>query len=221
MRLGVHTRKYRYLDTTHKFIYFPKFFIKEKRAWMTQKNLSGYPGPPYRYSALSRWVGACVSFLLLCLKLSLRCLFSPHYVKVVSRRLPRKSLFTSPTLLKSLSGDAEVAGTVRYCLAMRVKRGNSLPSISHPPPSVKVWQLQEVGNGRLCILANALTPSLSSKEVNEEKRLWEAYVKVKGSQWGSNTLECIVPPRRHVHAKICTQMVHLSNSCCEDILRQY
>jgi hypothetical protein len=32
---------------------------------------------------------------------------------VVSRRLPHKSLFTIPTLLKSLSGDAEVAGTAR------------------------------------------------------------------------------------------------------------
>jgi hypothetical protein len=30
-------------------------------------------------------------------------------IKVLSRSLPRKSLFMSPTLLKSLSGDAEVA----------------------------------------------------------------------------------------------------------------
>jgi len=44
---------------------------------------------------------------------------------VVSRRIPHKSLFTSPALLKSLSGDAEVAGTARYFLAMRTKRGNS------------------------------------------------------------------------------------------------
>jgi hypothetical protein len=35
----------------------------------------------------------------------------------MSRSLTRKSLVTKPTLLKSLSGDAEVAGTARYCLA--------------------------------------------------------------------------------------------------------
>jgi hypothetical protein len=56
----------------------------------------------------------------------LGCLFSPHHVNQGGfQRLPRKSLFTSPTLLKSLSGDADLAGTVRYCLAMRVNRGNS------------------------------------------------------------------------------------------------
>jgi hypothetical protein len=37
---------------------------------------------------------------------------------MVSRRLPRKSLFTRPTLLKNLSGDAELTGTSRYCLVM-------------------------------------------------------------------------------------------------------
>ena len=45
-------------------------------------------------------------------------------IKVLSRRRPRKSLFTSPTLLKSLSGNAELADTDRYCLVMRAKRGN-------------------------------------------------------------------------------------------------
>ncbi len=37
------------------------------------------------------------------------CLAHITSIKVLSRSLPRKSLFTSPTLLKSLSGDAEVA----------------------------------------------------------------------------------------------------------------
>jgi hypothetical protein len=40
-------------------------------------------------------------------------------VQKVSVRGVRKSLFTSTTLLKSLSGDAEVADTARYCLVMR------------------------------------------------------------------------------------------------------
>jgi hypothetical protein len=34
---------------------------------------------------------------------------------VVSRSLPHKSVCTSPTRLKNLSGDTEVSGTVRYC----------------------------------------------------------------------------------------------------------
>jgi hypothetical protein len=34
---------------------------------------------------------------------------------VMSTSLPRKSVCTSPTRLKNLSGDAEVADTVRYC----------------------------------------------------------------------------------------------------------
>ncbi len=53
------------------------------------------------------------------------CLFHITSIKVVSIRLPHKSLFTSPTLLQSLSGDAKVTGTVRYCLTMRAKRGDS------------------------------------------------------------------------------------------------
>ncbi len=52
-------------------------------------------------------------------------------MKVESRRLPCKSLFTDPTLLKSHSGDVEVAGTSRCCLTMRVKRGNSWTSFFH------------------------------------------------------------------------------------------
>jgi hypothetical protein len=43
---------------------------------------------------------------------------------VVSRRLLYKSVCTSPTRLKNLSEDVEVAGTVRYCLALRTKSGN-------------------------------------------------------------------------------------------------
>jgi hypothetical protein len=35
---------------------------------------------------------------------------------VVSRRLPHKSVYTSPTRLKNLSGDSDVSGTTRYCL---------------------------------------------------------------------------------------------------------
>jgi hypothetical protein len=44
---------------------------------------------------------------------------------VVSKRLPCKSTCTSPTRLKNLSGHAEVTGTDRYCLTIRVKSGNS------------------------------------------------------------------------------------------------
>ncbi len=40
----------------------------------------------------------------------------------MSRRLPHKSVCTSPTRLKNLSGDAEVTGTVRYCLAFGTSR---------------------------------------------------------------------------------------------------
>ena len=55
------------------------------------------------------WVGVIVDFLLLSFKLSFGCLFSPHHVNqgaTVSRRRPRKSLFTCPPLLNILSGDA-------------------------------------------------------------------------------------------------------------------
>ena len=52
-------------------------------------------------------------------------------IKVLSRSLSRESLLTSPTLLKSLSGDAEVGGTARYCLALRAKRGNSCTCCFH------------------------------------------------------------------------------------------
>jgi hypothetical protein len=41
-------------------------------------------------------------------------------VTVVSRSLPCKSVCTSPTRLKNLSVDAEVAGTVRYCLVIKL-----------------------------------------------------------------------------------------------------
>ncbi len=36
----------------------------------------------------------------------------------MSRKLSLKSLFTSPTLMKSLSGDTDLTGTDRYCLSM-------------------------------------------------------------------------------------------------------
>ena len=44
---------------------------------------------------------------------------------VVCKRFPRKSVCTSPIRLKNLSGDVEVTGTVRYCLTIRTKSGNS------------------------------------------------------------------------------------------------
>jgi hypothetical protein len=69
-----------------------------------------------RTHSRSLFVCVCVSLSeslsLLSLSLSLIC-------------SPRKSLFTSPTLLKSLSGDTELAGIIKYCMVMRVKRGNS------------------------------------------------------------------------------------------------
>jgi len=46
-------------------------------------------------------------------------------IMVVSRSLPHKSVCTSPRRLKNLSGNTEVSGTVRYCLDIRVKLGNS------------------------------------------------------------------------------------------------
>ncbi len=56
------------------------------------------------------------------------CLDHITSIKVLSRSLPRKSLFTSPTLLKSLSGDAEVAGTARCCLTIRLVVTSDLTS---------------------------------------------------------------------------------------------
>ncbi len=50
---------------------------------------------------------------------------------MLSRNPPHKSLITSPTLLKSLSGDVEVTGTVRCCVAIRAKRGNSSTCCFH------------------------------------------------------------------------------------------
>jgi hypothetical protein len=38
---------------------------------------------------------------------------------------PARKVFTSPTRLKNLSGDAKVAGTARYCLVVRAKGWNS------------------------------------------------------------------------------------------------
>ena len=66
------------------------------------------------------------------------CLTHVTSIKVLSRILPHKSLFTNPTLLKSLSGDAEVAGTARCCLSIRTRWGNWIllqvplpPHLSH------------------------------------------------------------------------------------------
>ena len=59
------------------------------------------------------------------------CLDHITSIKVVSRSLPRNSLITRPTLLKSLSGDTEVADTTRYCLDMRVEWGNSCTYCFH------------------------------------------------------------------------------------------
>ncbi len=49
-------------------------------------------------------------------------------IKVLSRSVTRKSLFTSPTLMKSLSGDVEVAGTARCCLPIRRLRCENRPA---------------------------------------------------------------------------------------------
>jgi hypothetical protein len=46
-------------------------------------------------------------------------------IKTVSRRQPRKSLFTSPTLLKFLSGDTVLVFGDSHCLVMWTKCGNS------------------------------------------------------------------------------------------------
>ena len=71
---------------------------------------------------MSRGVCVCVYFLLLSFKLSLGCLFSPHYVN----QGHKVTLYEPHTAaVKSLCGDAEAAGTVRYCLTMLAKRGNS------------------------------------------------------------------------------------------------
>jgi hypothetical protein len=65
---------------------------------------------------------------------SLGCLFSPHHVNqdgVQKTTVGPQVTLTTPTLVKSLSGDwswsrdAELAVTGRYCLVMRAKRGNS------------------------------------------------------------------------------------------------
>jgi len=71
-------------------------------------------------------VCVCVCFLLLSFKLSSGCLFSPHHVNQggVQKSTPQVT-FTRPTLVECLSGDAELASTARYCLAMVAKRGNS------------------------------------------------------------------------------------------------
>jgi hypothetical protein len=73
--------------------------------------------PRYLYIGVYHKVCVCVivEFLLLSFKLNLGCLFSTHHVNQGGvQRLPGKSLFTSHTLLKGLSGDAELADTVRY-----------------------------------------------------------------------------------------------------------
>jgi hypothetical protein len=64
-------------------------------------------------------------FPLLTFKLSLRCLFSPHHVNQggVQKTNPQVTLYKPHTAKESL-GDAELAGTDRYCLVMRAKRRN-------------------------------------------------------------------------------------------------
>ncbi len=77
-------------------------------------------------------VCVCVVFQLLSFKLSSGYLFIPHHVNQgVVQKPTHKSLFTNPTLLKSLSGDAEVAGTARCCLTMWPKWGNSCTYCFH------------------------------------------------------------------------------------------
>ena len=67
-------------------------------------------------------VCVCVSFLLLPCKLSLRCLFSQHYINQGGvQKVSKKSLFTGPTLLKNLSGDAQQPGLVSKTKACRLK----------------------------------------------------------------------------------------------------
>ena len=84
------------------------------------------------YGCVSEWVGSvcvcgvCVSSLFISWKMNYgACLAHIRSIMVVSRSLPRKSVCTSPTRLKNLSGDTEVTGTVRYCLVIRTKSGNS------------------------------------------------------------------------------------------------
>jgi hypothetical protein len=56
------------------------------------------------------WLCVCVSSLLISSKMIQGACLA-HIIMVVSRRLPRKSVCTSHTRLKNLSGDSEVTGT--------------------------------------------------------------------------------------------------------------
>jgi hypothetical protein len=113
----------------------------------------------------------CVSFLLLSFKLSLGCLFRPHHLNQVSRKLPRKSLFTRPTLLKSLSGNSLGCGGrrsehCRKCGVMIPQRGSCCcvwPQTSHSqishPHAVSSWPI--------CLfhpLPHSLSHALSASE---------------------------------------------------------
>jgi hypothetical protein len=66
----------------------------------------------------------CVRFVDL-FQDDLRCLFSPHQVNHggVQKAAAQVSLYKSHTTEEPR--DAEVAGTVRYCLTIRAKSGNS------------------------------------------------------------------------------------------------
>ncbi len=81
-------------------------------------------------------VSVCVCVIPLVLfQIEFWCLFSRHHVNQGGVQKPTPQVtFYLPTLLKSLSGDAEVAGTARYCLAMRATRGMSCKSIMCSEP---------------------------------------------------------------------------------------
>jgi hypothetical protein len=88
------------------------------------------------------YVWVIVDFLFLSSKLILGCLCLAHItsIKVVSKRLPHKSLFTSPTLLKSLSGDADLVGKNTSSSASNSSplRGSDKNKLTNIPPEKKM-----------------------------------------------------------------------------------
>jgi hypothetical protein len=81
--------------------------------------------PVYCYNCVYVWV--IVDVLLLPFKLTLGCLFSPHHVIQgdVLKTTPQVTLNKTHSAEESLRRRKKLAGTARYCLAMRAKRGNS------------------------------------------------------------------------------------------------
>ena len=69
----------------------------------------------------------CVSFFLLSFKLSLGCVFSPHYVNQggVQKVTPQVTFYEPHTAEESLRRRRSGGPSSRYGLVMRTKRGNS------------------------------------------------------------------------------------------------